>query len=453
MMKEGVCYLKTTTFPLLKESTRMCKFKDFVWIIENLTDFRHIALPLEAAILSLCDGKTSIKTLVEIIHRITYKDSASSAKLLDTILDKFKVMLTEGNGVASNNKRYDWKEFLYSVEPLDEYPTRLDHPVEMLFTLTNNCNFRCIYCYNASGLAQEDELSTEDWLSIIEDADKLGVKKVALSGGEPFCHPGAIEIIKRLKEKDFLIEIATNGGVEYPNEVFDLLQGEKVQISLDTSDKFLFNELCSNDAFDKVIENIKHFVEANIYVNVKACITNLNYSNIDKLYDLLANIGVKNIGLAAYSNSFNGRGGEKLLLSEENIKSLNCDFEKVHQNGHTHMATSIPASYWSNKKDIICCGALFHTMIIQANGDVTGCENMAGIEEMQFGNIRNNAIMEIWHGDKANLFHYNKSHPSDEACATCDYYQDCQTGCFAEKHNRKIPLYGRDPRCRISNIM
>jgi pyrroloquinoline quinone biosynthesis protein E len=175
----------------------------------------------------------------------------------------------------------------------------------------------------------------------------------------------------------------------------------------------------------------------------------LNYKNIDRLYELLANIGVRNIALSAYTNSIVGRGGESLALSEENIESLYTDFKKVKQNGKTNLSLAIPKSTWHSKEDIVFCGALFHTMIILPNGNVTGCEQMIDIEEMQFGNIKDNSIMEIWNGSKADVFHFNKSHPTDGKCSECEYLEGCNTGCFVDKYYNDIPLYGRDIRCAI----
>jgi pyrroloquinoline quinone biosynthesis protein E len=320
----------------------------------------------------------------------------------------------------------------------------------MLFTLTNKCNFRCIYCYNSSGNARENELSTEEWLDLIKQADEIGVKKVSISGGEPFCHPGALDIIKELKKRKILIELATNGGVEYPPEIFELMSNEKVQISLDTADSSVFTELCSVNGFETVRKNIKLFVDKKAFVTIKACMTNKNYKGIPDLYDLLFEIGVNNIGLAAYVNGVNGRGGDSLLLSENNISELIDIFNTIEQYESTIMYQAIPESVWKKKEDITMCGALFQAMIVQPNGDVTGCEQMAKIDELNFGNIRNNTIMEIWLGKKADEFHYRKSHPSDPHCRECIIFDECQTGCFADKYYHGISMYGKDIRCQIN---
>lgn len=177
----------------------------------------------------------------------------------------------------------------------------------------------------------------------------------------------------------------------------------------------------------------------------------MNFHEIDKLYYLLADVGVKNIGIAAYYNSFSGRGGNELSLSEKDIEKIYSISNSIVQKETTYMGVSIPSRVWKEKEDIIACGALFHTMIILPNGDVTVCEQMIGIDELHFGNIRDNSIMEIWTGEKTKDFFFNKTHPTDDRCKLCGYLDTCQTGCFAEKYYKGSNMFGRDVRCNINN--
>ena len=87
--------------------------------------------------------------------------------------------------------------------------------------LTNFCNLDCIGCWNHSPLMGEKRMRGEEkqrrlplemLLKLIDDAAMLGAKQVQLSGaGEPLCHPDALRVIERIKERRLECTLITNG--------------------------------------------------------------------------------------------------------------------------------------------------------------------------------------------------------------------------------------------------
>lgn len=437
-------------FLLLKNSVRIVTFDNYLWVIEGISGFRHIALPLEAALLALCDGTMTSASLIQITASLLTNSSTidEAQDAVNVVLTKFAPTLEQGDGTV-HSMRYNFSDYLYPVDPIERHPERLPSPVEMLFTLTNKCNLRCIYCFNNSGAARPNELTTSEWLDLIAQADDIGVQKIHLSGGEPFAHRGAIQILRELKNRGMLIEMATNGTRSYPDEVFHMLSGEQVDISLDTWDKDLYAQLTGNRSLDRVLANIQAFIQAGSSVSIKSCITSLNYTDIHKLYQVLADIGVADVGLAAYTRSISGRGGNELCLSPDMIDTVRCEFECIKQVEGTPLTFGIPNPCWNTRKDIISCDALVTTMIVMPNGDVTPCELITNTPELCFGNVRSESLMQIWTSALVDDFFYRKSHPQANTCTSCVFMESCQTGCFAEKLYQGVTLYGPDPRCHV----
>lgn len=59
-------------------------------------------------------------------------------------------------------------------------------PIGLLAELTHRCPLKCGYCSNPTELLRrERELSTAQWLGVLEQAEALGLLQVHLSGGEP----------------------------------------------------------------------------------------------------------------------------------------------------------------------------------------------------------------------------------------------------------------------------
>jgi radical SAM protein with 4Fe4S-binding SPASM domain len=368
---------------------------------------------------------------------------------VNTVLTKFAAALDKADQRQARTTRYDFRDYLYAVQPPERYPERLPAPVEALFTLTNKCNLRCIYCYNDSGLSKGDELTTAEWLKLVAQACEIGVQKIHLSGGEPFAHRGAVDILRELRRRDLLIEVATNGARRYSPEVLRLLAGARVDISLDTADDAIYTALTGHRALSQVVANIGLFVRAGASVSIKVCVTNLNYHKIGDLYRLLADLGVADVGLAAYTTSPSGRGGDSLSLTDEMIAYVQSEFEAIDQVPATPLTFGLPHPCWTVKEDIISCDGMANTIIVMPNGDVTPCELLTGTSPLCFGNVRRTPLLDIWNGSLVSDFFYRKSHPTDSVCGGCGFAQTCRTGCFAEKAYRRSPLYGPDPRCRL----
>src|SRR4051812_11041076 len=59
-------------------------------------------------------------------------------------------------------------------------------PLWLNAELTYRCPLHCVFCYNPTDYAQHsEELSTEEWCSVLRQARELGAVQLGLSGGEP----------------------------------------------------------------------------------------------------------------------------------------------------------------------------------------------------------------------------------------------------------------------------
>jgi GTP 3',8-cyclase len=83
-------------------------------------------------------------------------------------------------------------------------------------SVTDRCNFRCLYCMPAEGLPwlpRADILSYEEIASVVGQLAPLGLRRVRLTGGEPTLRPNLDRLIAMLRAIDGVEDIAlsTNG--------------------------------------------------------------------------------------------------------------------------------------------------------------------------------------------------------------------------------------------------
>ena len=69
------------------------------------------------------------------------------------------------------------------ITELFNFPRHIDYA---WIELTNQCNLRCVHCYNETEHRVKKQLSYDDFVHVVDELVRIGVKSVQLIGGEPF---------------------------------------------------------------------------------------------------------------------------------------------------------------------------------------------------------------------------------------------------------------------------
>lgn len=134
-------------------------------------------------------------------------------------------------------------------------------------SLTDRCNFRCIYCMPEEGvdaLSHEEILRIEEIEAIVRVATRIGIRSVRLTGGEPLVRKGVVDLVSSLKAMDGIENISlTTNGVLLPGMAADLKQAglSRVNISLDTLDPAQFTEITRVGQLESTLKGIDAALE------------------------------------------------------------------------------------------------------------------------------------------------------------------------------------------------
>jgi cyclic pyranopterin phosphate synthase len=88
---------------------------------------------------------------------------------------------------------------------------------DLRVSITDRCNYRCVYCRTGNVGAQYSELPIKDYLRLTRIFVQLGIEKVRLTGGEPLLRSGLLELVRELAKLRTLsgepldLAITTNG--------------------------------------------------------------------------------------------------------------------------------------------------------------------------------------------------------------------------------------------------
>ena len=71
---------------------------------------------------------------------------------------------------------------------------------DLRVSVTDRCNYRCVYCRTGTDGAQYSELPLEHYLRIIRIFVDLGIEKVRLTGGEPLLRRGLAGLVREIAQ-------------------------------------------------------------------------------------------------------------------------------------------------------------------------------------------------------------------------------------------------------------
>ena len=135
-------------------------------------------------------------------------------------------------------------------------------------SLTDRCNFRCIYCMPEEGvdqLSHKDILRFGEIVEIAHVAAQMGIKRLRLTGGEPLVRKGVERLVRELKDIPGIESIAmTTNGVLLPRMAESLRRAglSRVNISLDTLDPDQFKRITRRGELEQTLDGIDAALEA-----------------------------------------------------------------------------------------------------------------------------------------------------------------------------------------------
>jgi len=137
-------------------------------------------------------------------------------------------------------------------------------------SITDRCNYRCIYCRPEKEfkfIPHQEILRYEEIVEIIQEAVKLGITKVRITGGEPLVRKGVVNFIRQLRKIDRLedISLTTNGFflLEYA-EKLKAAGLNRLNISLDSLQEEKYKKIARAGSLKKVLKGIDSAFKARL---------------------------------------------------------------------------------------------------------------------------------------------------------------------------------------------
>ena len=162
---------------------------------------------------------------------------------------------------------------------------------DLRISVTDRCNFRCVYCMPAEGLkwlAREDILRFEEIHRLARIfVERYGVRTIRITGGEPLVRIKVEELIGMISSIDPNLDITmTTNGVLLDRKAQILKDAglKRLNVSLDTLSIDRFKEISRVDAFDHVMAGLAAAEEAGL-APIKLNVVVMKGHNDDEVVD------------------------------------------------------------------------------------------------------------------------------------------------------------------------
>jgi len=173
---------------------------------------------------------------------------------------------------------------------VDAFNRRISY---LRLSVTDRCDLRCSYCMpeRMTFLPRKEVLSLEELHKLALAMIDRGISKIRLTGGEPLVRRDVIELVQALGRKlgDGLEELTlTTNGTQLEEFAGDLAAAgvRRINVSLDTMDSALFEQLSRRDRLAQVLRGIAAAKEAGLKVKLNTvALKGLNEAEIPYLVE------------------------------------------------------------------------------------------------------------------------------------------------------------------------
>jgi len=330
----------------------------------------------------------------------------------------------------------------------EEFQHGLDAPICLTWELTYACNLSCVHCLSSSGRRDPRELSTSEWLAVIDELARMQVFYVNIGGGEPTVRPDFWQLVEYATAHHVGVKFSTNGVLITPSVAARLAASDyvDVQVSLDGATAEVNDAVRGTGSYDTALRAMRHLADAGCRgFKMSVVITRHNVGQLDELAALA---DTHNAQLRLTRLRPSGRGADVWNELHPSAQQQRALYDWLLERGEQVLTGDSffhLAGFGKGLPGLNLCGAGRVVCLIDPIGDVYACP-FAIHDAFHAGNVRApGGFAEVWRHSE--LFAELRRPEKGGACSSCSAYDACRGGCMAAKFFTGLPLDGPDPEC------
>jgi PqqA peptide cyclase len=329
-----------------------------------------------------------------------------------------------------------------------------NNPLVLVAELTHRCPLHCVYCSNPLELqSRSNELSTEIWSRVFQEAAAAGVLQADFTGGEPLARPDIVTLVRNARGAGLYVSLITS-GLPLDEVKLDLLVDaglDHFQLSFQGAREETANDISGTKSHQQKLRVLQWLKRYRIGLTLNFVI---HRRNIDELEEMLAIVESSGAGCVEFASvqyygwAFANR--ENLLPTREQLDRCVDVLTRTEERlrGKTRVLFVVPDYYAKYPKPCVS-GWGRKLMLVQPNGDVLPCHAAQIIPGLTFENVKNRSLRDIW--DCSEAFQKFRGEAwMQKPCKSCDRRTQDFGGCRCQAMLLVGDAAATDPVCSLS---
>jgi PqqA peptide cyclase len=327
-------------------------------------------------------------------------------------------------------------------------------PLGLILELTHRCPLRCLYCSNPLELAKKsEEITTEVWCQVLEQAVELGILQVYLTGGEPCLRQDLEAIAARASACGLYVNLITSGVGLTEKRCQSLCKAgvRHIQLSLQDIDREGAKRISGVEVLDKKKEAARIIRKSQTAFTLNVVVHRQNLSRLPEMIEAALEMGADKLEVAhVQMNGWALRNRDFLLPTEEQVRWSLEILNEARENFKGQIRIDYVLSDYYAKYPKACMnGWAQNMMLIDPQGRALPCHSAVTLPNIKFPSIAEMSLRAIWQESELfNLFRGQDWMP--EICRTCERKEIDFGGCRCQAFALTGDAGNADPVCHRS---
>jgi pyrroloquinoline quinone biosynthesis protein E len=325
-------------------------------------------------------------------------------------------------------------------------------PYTLVAELTHRCALACPYCSNPRSLVRGgEELTTDDWLRVVDDAAALGVMQVHLSGGEPLARADLEPIAARAHARDLYVSLVTS-GVPLEQARLEALAPslDHVQLSVQAADEASSDSIADYAAFRQKMRVAGWVKDRGLPLTLNVVLHRANIERVGDVVAMAERLGADRLELANVQLvSWALENRASLLPSTGALERARAVAADARRRLEGRMQVVFVLPDWHADRPRACMDGWARRFVVVApDGAVLPCHAARALP-LDFESVRQRPLDAIWETG-AGLRAFRGDAWMPEPCASCNRKGVDFGGCRCQAFALTGDVRATDPACALS---
>ncbi len=333
----------------------------------------------------------------------------------------------------------------------------LEAPIALLAELTHRCPLQCPYCSNPLNLDRKsEELRTEEWKSVFDQAARLGVMHLHLSGGEPTARRDISELVAHASQAGLYTNLITSGVLLRKDLLDELISAglDHVQLSFQDAEPGNADRIGGFRGGYGTKRQVARLVrERGVPLTINAVIHRQNIDNLEAIIALALELDAARLEVAHtqyYGWALKNRAALMPTLLQIEWATEVVDKARSELKGRLVIDYVVPDYYARFPKP--CMGGWGRISLnVTPSGKVLPCHAAETITHLAFDSVREMPLSEIWESSES-FKAFRGMEWMEEPCRSCERKVLDWGGCRCQAFALAGRAGATDPACSLSPL-